>query len=560
MKKIEKLLAGVYNRAEAAFIKEEVTRLWEKYRVSTKNVNNFKLTQKDIVLISYGDQVSTKNESKLVTLRHLLNKYLKEQISIVHLLPFYPYTSDDGFSVKDYYAVNPNVGNWADVEKMSFDFKLVFDAVINHNSSESDWFKGFINGDKKFDRYYYEVVVSKGYEDVVRPRTSPLTHHFNNGKSSHEVWTTFSKDQVDLNYKNPKVLLQILDLLFFYISKGTTIIRLDAVGFMWKEINTNCIHLPQTHKLVKVMRKVIEHLHPSVLLLTETNVPHKDNISYFGKGDEAHMVYNFTLPPLLAFSILNQTTEKLSEWLSNLSVPYKDVCYFNFLASHDGIGVMPVHDILNSTELNVLINSAKANGGKVSYKSMGNGQEMAYEINCNFLSLLSGINQDETLGIKRSLLAHAILLTMPGLPAIYFHSIFGSTNDLKGLNESAQNRRINREKFDLDELDKLLNNPTSRQARLLNGIKNLINIRKNEVAFDPYGKFEVISPINGVFALCRKNAMAAESVYGYFNVTLNTMEIPLDEGQSWEDIITSTNHHRALSLNPLGFVWLKKLQ
>jgi len=557
MEKISQLLASIYQPEDVSFIKEGIEKLWEKYSLLAKSGNHV-LTEKDVVLITYGDQVYKNKEDKLSTLRQLLHTHLKEQISIVHILPFYPYTSDDGFSITDYYAVNPELGNWDEVKEISQEFRLLFDAVINHNSSESDWFRGFLEGDENYRAYYYEVDASKGFDDVVRPRTSPLTHTFISDGQSHEVWTTFSRDQVDLNYTNPKLLLQILDLLLFYATKGASIIRLDAIGFMWKEINTNCIHLPQTHQLIKLMREVVGYLNPSIMLLTETNVPHEDNISYFGNGDEAHMVYNFTLPPLLAFSILNETTEKLSKWVSQLVVPYKSVCYFNFLASHDGVGVMPVHDILNANELNVLISSAKANSGKVSYKTKDKGEEIPYEINCNYMSLLQGLECDESLGIKRSLLAHAILLTMPGLPAIYFHSIFGSVNDLKGLEESGQNRRINRKKFEYNYLNDLLKNPISRESIMLLGIKRLIDIRKNEPAFDPYGKFEVMSPFNGVFGLSRKTVSEKDSIYGYFNLTQKPVEVQLEQGESWLDIISSNIHSNSLSLKPLGFVWLKK--
>lgn len=556
MEKIKQLLNGLYSLGEIEYILKGIEALWEKYS-SIIRKPDYKLTEEDVVLITYGDQLYRKGEDKLQTLKLALDSYLTDQVSIVHILPFYPFTSDDGFSITDYYAVDPGLGNWDEIEKLSKDFKLLFDAVINHNSSESDWFKGFLNGDESFKEYYVEEDSLAGFSEVVRPRTSPLIHTFQGKERAFNVWTTFSRDQVDLNYKNPRVLLHILDLLLFYVSKGASIIRLDAVGFLWKEKNTTCIHLEQTHKIIKLTRQVIGHLNPSVMLLTETNVPHKDNISYFGDGNEAHMVYNFTLPPLLAFSLLNQTTEKLQKWISELIVPYNNVCYFNFLASHDGVGVMPVHNILNDAELDVLINSAKANGGKVSYKSIGEGKEVPYEINCNYLSLLFGPQNDEALGMKRSLLAHAILLTMPGLPAIYFHSIFGSVNDIEGLKASGQNRRINREKFNYDQWTTLLDDPTSRQAIILDKIKSLIDLRKIEKAFDPYGSFEVLDTPNGVLGICRTCDPQNESVYGYFNITQEPMEMPLS-GSGWLDIVTKTSFSAILTLNPLSFVWLKK--
>lgn len=557
MENSRNLLQGLYTPDQINYLLKGIEALWDKYSHSISK-HDSKLSEEDVVLITYGDQVFRQGEDKLQTLNLVFDRYLKEEISIVHILPFYPYTSDDGFSITDYYAVDPALGNWDEIEKLSQEFQLLFDAVINHNSIESHWFKNFLKGDGSFKQYYVEEDVSEGYSDVVRPRTTPLTHTFTGNGKTYNVWTTFSRDQVDLNYKNPKVVLHILDLLLFYVSKGASIIRLDAVGFLWKEKNTSCIHLEQTHKLIKLMREVIGHLNPSVMLLTETNVPHKDNISYFGDGNEAHMVYNFTLPPLLAFSLLNQTTEKLKKWISELVVPYNNVCYFNFLASHDGVGVMPVQNILNDSELDVIINSAQVNGGKVSYKSVGDGKEVPYEVNCNYMSLLFGPQSDESLGMQRSLLAHAILLTMPGLPAIYFHSIFGSTNDLKGMNASGQNRRINREKFDYNQWTAILDDPTSRQAQMLKEIKRLINIRKQEKAFDPYGNFEVVeNTTNGVLGICRTLEPFEQSVFGYFNLTLKPMEIET-QGSDWKDIITKNQFGNKLVLEPLSFVWFKK--
>jgi len=557
MEYIKELLSGIYKPEEVTLLLGGIDKLWNKYQFLAEAEDKV-LTQKDVVLITYGDQVYQEGEDKLVTLNRFLNRYLSRQVSIVHILPFYPYTSDDGFSVTDYYSVNPELGNWQEVEKMSHDFRLLFDAVINHNSSQSDWFVGFLNGEEQYRDFYIEVDNLDGCENVTRPRTSPLVHAFTGKERDYQVWTTFSRDQVDLNFANPQLLLEVINLLLFYVSKGASIIRLDAVGFIWKEKNTTCMHLPQAHKLVKLMRSVIEHLNPSVMMLTETNVPHPDNIAYFGAGDEAHMVYNFTLPPLLAFSLLNETTERFSDWVSNLVVPHKNVCYFNFLSSHDGIGVMPVDDILNRDELNVLIDAAQANGGKVSYKSKGNGEQVPYEINCNFLSLLHGPDKDEELGVKRSLLAHAVLLTMPGLPAIYFHSMVGSVNDVKGMEESGQNRRINRQKFDYKYLEELLDNPDTRQSVILNGLKRLIDIRKNETAFDPYGEFEVISSGNGVFSLCRKGNSEEQSIYAHFNLTRQTQKVQLSGNTGWTDIITSRNFDEELQIQPLGFVWLKK--
>lgn len=128
------------------------------------------------------------------------------------------------------------------------------------------------------------------------------------GKKSY--WTTFSTDQIDLNYQSIDLYKEILSILLYYTQNGARMIRLDAIGFLWKELGTTCMHLPQTHKVVQSFRKILDEAAPGTLIITETNVPHKENISYFGEGEkEAHMVYQFPLPPLVMFSILTGNSE-----------------------------------------------------------------------------------------------------------------------------------------------------------------------------------------------------------------------------------------------------------
>jgi sucrose phosphorylase len=559
MKEIEHLISKIYSTKDLEKIIGDIQILINKYK-NLKNYTIPKLNNKDVVLISYGDQVYEKNgNKKLVSLHNLLNKYLKEQISIVHILPFYPSTSDDGFSVKDYYAVDSTLGTWHDINSMAKDYKLLFDAVINHNSSSSEWFKEYLNGNKSFKDYYIEVDELADYSQVVRPRVSPLTHVFKSKEKEVKIWTTFSQDQVDLNYKNYKVFIHILDLLAFYVSKGASIIRLDAVGFLWKEKNSKSIHLPQTHNIIKMMNLFLKKINQNIKILTETNVPHIDNISYFGDGDEADMVYNFTLPPLLAYSLLSEKTDKFSEWVKGLKTPFDNVCYFNFLSSHDGIGVFPVEDILNTDETKLLLESAKANGGRISYKSLADGSKKPYEINCNYLNLLFGINTDEDLGVRRSILAHALLLTMPGLPAIYFHSLFGSLNDIKGMKESGQNRRINREKFSTEYIDSVLSDKKSRQFKILSFIKNLIDIRKYEEAFDVYGFYEVIDTTKGIFAIKRKGKSSKQDIWAYFNFTQDDKTVLIDSGIKWIDLITKETYTNQIKIQGLNGAWLKQM-
>ena len=549
MNKIQELLKTAYPGDQVEHILSDIHELWTKY--DGLESSGTSLSEKDVALITYGDQVSTEGENKLKTLHKFLKDKLEGLVNKIHILPFYPYTSDDGFSVTDYYAVNPELGGWEDVESMSKDFDIMFDAVINHVSQESDWFKKFLKGDPNYANYFINGDDYSDLSKVVRPRTLPLIHEYEGGK---RVWTTFSKDQVDINYADPDLFLNVLDVLLFYVAKGAKMIRLDAIGFMWKEDGTTCIHLEQTHNLIKVIRLVIEQVDPTVILITETNVPHKENISYFGEGDEAHMVYNFTLPPLLAYSILNQDTEILKNWASSLELPADNVCFFNFLSSHDGIGVRPVSGILSDEQIGTLIKSAEANGGKVSYRTDASGQS-PYEINCNYFSMLKGEEQDEELAVKRMLLAHALLLTFPGLPAIYFHSMFGMQNDLEGLERLGYNRAVNREKFDLQSIESILLEQNSVSVQVSEGIKRLIEIRQQYPQFHPLAKFEILDTPKGVFGIRRFHSdVSVQAIVAYFNLSSEPVIIK-DEDVNDDLIGKKKVVDGTVSLKGLQFSW-----
>jgi len=150
-----------------------------------------------------------------------------------------------------------------------------------------------------------------------------------------------------------------------YVRRGADIIRLDAVTYLWAEPGTRCIHLEQTHQIVKLLRDVLDVVAPHVALITETNVPHEENISYFGNGyDEAQMVYNFALPPLVLYTMYKEDATVLSEWASNLEPPSDQTCFFNFLDSHDGIGLLGVKNILPKNQIDFIIEKAKDHDGK----------------------------------------------------------------------------------------------------------------------------------------------------------------------------------------------------
>ena len=411
LKLIEESLNSIYSKEDSANAYEKTLALINKYKQKVESAPYY-LTQKDIILITYGDQVFHSGETALSTLFSFLNEYVRDIINTVHILPFYPHSSDDGFSIVNYKGVCPLKGSWKDIENIKKNHRIMFDGVINHMSQLSRWFNCYLADIPEFEDFFINVDPSTDLSNVVRPRTSPLLTEFVDDKGKiRNIWTTFGSDQVDLNYANYKVLLKVLDVLLFYIAKGASLIRLDAIAYIWKELETPCVHLPKTHELIRLMREVMHAVAPEVIIITETNVPHGENISYFGEGDdEAQMVYNFALPPLLAFSILKSDTEKLTNWAKELDLPGDGVCFFNFTASHDGIGVRAVNGILDEKEMNFLVRTSIGHGGYASYRAIGDEDESPYELNCSYIDLLTHPEEDDNIRVKRMMLSQAVVL------------------------------------------------------------------------------------------------------------------------------------------------------
>ncbi|MFO7971517.1 MAG: sugar phosphorylase [Desulfobacterales bacterium] len=521
-------------------------------------------SQEDVFLITYGDTLKKKGERPLETLYEFAVRQFKDVFSTIHILPFFPYSSDDGFSVMDFFTVNPELGTWEDIRRLGRDFQLMFDLVLNHVSAKSMWFQNYLAEKPNYEDFAIEVDPSADLSLVTRPRSSPLLTRFK--KTSDEtvfVWTTFSADQIDLNYKSLEVLKQMVKALLFYVEQGATSIRLDAVAYIWKEIGTTCIHLPQAHQVVQLFRSILNVVAPNVLLITETNVPHYENMSYFGDGhNEAQMIYNFTLPPLLFYTFAREDSTVLSEWAKNLKVTSNSNTFFNFTASHDGIGVRPLEGILPQVEIDNLIDVVKKNGGRVSYRKNPDGSDSPYELNITYVDAL--LNQGVTkksLHAQKFLASQSIQYALPGVPASYIHSVLGSRNWEAGVRQTQSARTINREKLQVDDVLSQLNDPETFRAQIFNRYIKLIKARRKQPAFHPNADFEILGVDPQVFVIARhaKN----QKLYAITNISSRPITASLSSAGSsvrMKDVITgeifSTD---AVKLNPYQFLWLSTM-
>lgn len=515
------------------------------------------LTEKDSILITYGDTITDGGRPGLEVLDHFLKVHVKEAIDTVHLLPMYPYTSDDGFSVVDYREINPEVGNWEHIRELSQNYGLMFDAVINHISKSSRWFKEYLNGEEPYKDYFITCDPNADYSMVTRPRALPLLTKFDTKYGEKNVWTTFSDDQIDLNFECPSLLAEILDILVMYGRRGAKFIRLDAIGFMWKQLGTTCMHLPQTHELIKLMKDVLNEYAPGTRIITETNVPHKDNISYFGEnGDEAALVYQFPLPPLTMYTFLVENAKVLSEWMETLKLPNEKVTYFNFLSSHDGVGVRPTEGILTKEEQQILIEATLRHGGVVSYKDNGDGTKSPYELNINYQDALAGPESSDEDRIGKFLAAETFLLSLQGVPGIYIHSLLGSRNDYYGKEVSGIPRRINREKLDYSRLKKQLTGESNRK-QIFDTLVERLNIRRTESAFSPRAGQKILKENEKVLSFIRENKQTQESIHVLINVSGEEQKIAYSRLNGF-NLLTKEVVNGEITLEAWECAWVKE--
>eukprot|EP01093_Parvamoeba_rugata_P003362 TRINITY_DN143_c0_g1_i6.p1 TRINITY_DN143_c0_g1~~TRINITY_DN143_c0_g1_i6.p1 ORF type:complete len:585 (-),score=96.08 TRINITY_DN143_c0_g1_i6:147-1901(-) len=519
----------------------------------------------DIIMITYGDSVIDGDERPLVTLNRFLNRYSKNTINNVHILPFFPYSSDDGFSVIDYSSVNEALGSWDDIEAIAKDYGLMTDLVINHCSARSVWFDNFIKGEGTGSDFFFTANPADDLSMVTRPRVSPLLRETETAHGTKHVWCTFSHDQVDFDFRNPKVLITFIDIIRLYIDKGAKIFRLDAVAFLWKIINTNCINLSQTHEVIRLIRTLIEHVDPSIIIITETNIPNRENLTYFGNANEAHAIYNFSLPPLLVNTLVTGNCKYLKSWMMSMPPAQNGTAYFNFIASHDGIGLRPAEGLLDEEEISDLVHTMQNFGGKISWRASDHGQQKPYEINITLFDALQGtIKGPDKWQIDRFICAHAIMLGMEGIPGIYIHSLLGTSNDYEKVANTGQNRSINRRRWDFKELEALLDSPYSQHHKVLTRLSQLIRIRKAQPAFHPNATQFTLQLGESIFGYWRQSLDRKQSIFCVSNVsdeeqTILLSDINLIGTDNWINLVTRQEialSDAFLQLKPYEVLWI----
>ena len=568
LKRLNYIYDTIISKEKTLEYSKKINRLinhYKKFEVKTEIKDPW--SESTILLITYADSISKGISGKsLNNFRTFYNKYLKKFINSIHFLPFFPSSGDGGFSVKNHFEVDETYGTWDDIKELSKDANIMTDLVLNHASSEGQWYKNFLKEKRPGKNYFY--IVDKDYDcsKVVRPRDHNLLSEIKFLNEKKFLWCTFSHDQIDLNFKNPEVLLEFINLILTFASYGIKIFRLDAVAFIWKKSGTTCLNLTQTHEIIKLLRDIVDQLEKDIIIVTETNLPKQENLSYFGKNDEAHWVYNFPLPPLIINTFLFEDSSALTKWSMKMPPAQIGNAYLNFISSHDGIGMRPAEGLLTDKEIKKMLQRLKKNGSQFSMRKLSNGEEKVYEANISLFDALKFTDSDKKgkFDLKRFIAAHCIILAIEGVPAFYFNSLFATKNDEKAFASSGIKRNLNRYKWDYSSLISLLNEKNSIEYNSYDAFKKLISIRKVQPAFHPNATQFTLNLDKNIFSVWRQSRDRKQSIFALTNVSsktvkLNSNQINLIDDEQWFDLLSPNEKitdSQCIELNPYQTVWI----
>ena len=562
--KLDNIYKTFLSKKNIDYFENEIVQIIHHF--NKKNPKKKKsISEKTTLVICYGDSVYSEKKKSIKVFQNFFQKKLKDYFDTIHFLPFYPSSSDSGFAVKDHYKVESKLGNWLDIKNVSKSSDVMADMVINHSSARGLWFKNFLKKKEPGKDYFLTVDSKFNTSKVVRPRDHRLLKKIKIFKKSDYLWRTFSPDQIDLNFRNPSVLIQFIKIMIHLINNGVTIFRLDAIAYLWKENGSKCINLEQTHEIIKLLRNITNLLNIKTNIITETNLPEKENLSYFGKNDEANWIYNFSLPPLLIHALLFENSIFLNKWSKNLPNTKKGNSYLNFIASHDGIGMRPTEGLFNQKVLNNFLKRLKKNGSKFSYRKVLNKTKKVYEANITVFDALkkSDYDQKGKFYFERYLSAHAIMISFEGIPAIYFNSIFGTANDEAKFIITGNNRDINRYKWNLKNISNKLKDSKTKQNKFYTSICNLLKIRRNQKAFHPNASRINIDLGRKIYGFKRISEDKKQTILCVTNLSSKIQTIKIDKkNQKMKNLLSSKiniMNKKFLILKPFETIWLSNI-
>jgi sucrose phosphorylase len=418
-----------------------------------------------VMLITYANSMG----KNIAQLEYVLNHIVKGAVAGVHILPFFPSSSDRGFSPLRYDIVDPEFGDWSDLARLSEKYFLMYDFMINHLSSQSSYFQDFI-AKKDKSPFTTMFIRHKDFwpngepttEEIERiykrkPKAPNVIVKFNNG-TAERVWCSFGDDQIDLNIQSEVTWQFIQDNLKILADHGAAFIRLDAFAYTTKKVGSTCFF--EEPEIWEILDRVKNILSPyQVEILPEVHEHYAIQLKLAEKG---YWVYDFALPMLLLHALHTGETTNLVHWLQ--ICPRKQL---TTLDTHDGIGVVDVRGLLTDEQIDRTKDLLFSHGANIKriYNTEAYGNLDIYQINCTYYSALGNNNDAYTI-------ARAVQMFAPGIPQIYYVGLLAGKNDIKLVESTKNGRDINRHSFTIEEIARETKRPVVQKILKLMRFRN----------------------------------------------------------------------------------------
>ncbi|MBK9160978.1 MAG: alpha-amylase [Nitrosomonadales bacterium] len=521
---------------------------------------NWFLSQKWVGMALYCDRFA----GDLKGLRTRL-PYLQELgINMLHVMPILdcpPDNSDGGYAVRDFCKVDARFGTNEDVEALALalkkrDMLLVLDVVVNHTSNEHEWVRRARRGEKKYQDYFFvfdDREMPDAFEETmpeIFPETSPgnFTRDEEMGKW---VMTVFNSYQWDLNYRNPEVLIEMIDIILFWANQGADILRLDAVAFLWKKIGSTCQNEHEAHLLLQLMKDCCQVTAPGVLFIAEAIVSPGEVTKYFGEdainAKECEIAYNATFMSLLWDAVATKNANLLNRGVKSLPDKLERATWLNYVRCHDDIGLgfddndarLSGYDPAKHRRFLIDYFTGKFPTSPARGMPFGENPKTGdARISGSLASLVglesalaSGDEQAIDSAIRVILLLHGMILSFGGIPLLYYGDAIGTLNSLEYLadpSKAADNRWMHRSHFDWDKAEKRHQKGTVEQ-RIFSALKKMIALRKEVAAFADFDNRQLLTVDNpNLLVFFRADAHNDRNkvlVIGNFNDQAQTLHV-----------------------------------
>ena len=488
---------------------------------------NWFLSQKWVGMALYCDRFSDDLKGLRTKLPYL--QYLG--INLLHIMPILdcpPEQADGGYAVRDFFKVDARYGSTEDVEALAATLKkrdmlLVLDVVVNHTSDEHEWARKARQGEKKYQDYYYvfdDREMPDTFEETmpeVFPATAPGNFTWDDAMGKW-VMTVFNTYQWDLNYRNPAVLIEMIDIILFWANQGADILRLDAVAFLWKKIGSTCQNEREAHLLLQLMKDCCQVTAPGVLFIAEAIVAPSEVTKYFGEdainAKECEIAYNATLMSLLWDGVATKNAVLLNLGIKHLPVKLERATWLNYVRCHDDIGLgfddkdaqLAGYDPTQHRRFLLDYFTGKFPGSTARGLPFGENPKTGDARISGALASLAGLEAALDCGdpaaiddaIKTIVMLHSLILSFGGIPLFYYGDAIGTLNSLAYLADPAErddNRWVNRSFFDWQKAA-LRHQSGTVEQRIFSALKKMIAMRKELNAFADFDNRQLLSVDN----------------------------------------------------------------